>query len=117
MALAQFAHRDWLIQGKLAGKSVLELGAGTGLLSFACAESANPALRVLATDGDATAVRRLDDSIARIEKSPIQLVQGGGGFTAGVYRWGDALEGTVIGDELENGAIDLVVGADIVSRH
>jgi len=76
---------------------VLELGAGTGLLSLVCAKALG-AEKVLATDGDEDAVRRLGEGKMR----------NGIGEELGceVFWWGE---------EVVEGEWDLVVAADVVS--
>lgn len=80
-------------------KRVLELGAGTGLLSLVCGGILG-ADRVLATDGDEEAVRRLE-SIGRGKERGRE-----GQMEYEVFWWG---EGCVRGEW------DLVVAADVVS--
>lgn len=106
LALAQRIAVDWIPKNLLLGKKVLELGAGTGLLSFLCA-SADGVERVVATDGDDDAVRRLfvsDTATAsgKSDRSPL--------MDFGVYRWAEPFEGTV----LERGPFDVVLAADVV---
>lgn len=79
------------------GKRVLELGAGTGLLSLVCARLG--AQRVRATDGDAEAVRRLENVVSN--NGLVETVE------HGVYWWGEELE--------RDDQWDLVVAADVVS--
>lgn len=98
----------WIKQGKLRGKRVLELGAGTGLLSFLCAKEGDVDLMV-STDGDADAVERL-----KIMKE-INGHHETGKTTFGVYRWGEDFAGTVVADALENGVFEIVLAADVVS--
>lgn len=112
LALAHTIHDEWLPQGKLKGKKVLELGAGTGLLSLMCASGIECAASVIATDGDEAAVHRLNGESERDIVNTTDLVNN---LATGIYWWGTPLEATVIGKELQLSAIDLVIGADIVS--
>jgi predicted nicotinamide N-methyase len=89
----------------IQGKRVLELGAGTGLLSILCAHWLG-AEHVIATDGDDGVVEALGTNFF------LNSIQNTDNIIARSLRWGRALdEGE--GDEQEK--IDLVIGADIVS--
>jgi len=88
------------------GKSVLELGAGTGYLSVLCAKHLG-ASYVLATDGSEEVVDGLHTSIY------LNDMQSSSKAEAKELKWGHPLLG---GEEPEwNGGhkIDLVIGADI----
>lgn len=89
----------------LSGKTVLELGAGTGLLGLAAVVWGGAA-RTIFTDGDVEAVIRLK-SFA--EKNHVSEM-----IDAGVYWWGDSWQGTVIGEQMERGGVDVVLAADVV---
>ncbi len=95
---------------KVEGKKVLELGAGTGLLSFLCAKHLN-ASRVVATDGDAVTVDRLTTSNAHngFEKPHAESKT-----KFGIFRWGEPFAGTLIDEELKLGLFDIVLAADVV---
>jgi len=97
----------WISEGKLRGKRVLELGSGTGLLSFLCAMQGATEL-VVGTDGDADAVERL--KIAE----EVNGLHGSGKISFGVYSWGDDFKGTVIGNAFEKETFDIVLAADVV---
>lgn len=90
----------------LSGKTVLELGAGTGLLGLA-AVAWGGAARTIFTDGDVEAVTRL--------KSLAEMNHVSETTDAGVYRWGDTWQGTVVGDHMKRGEIDVVLAADVVN--
>lgn len=112
LALAQEIQRIWLPEGRLKGKRVLELGGGTGLLSFVCAAAPNGASRVVATDGDMNAIARLskqrDVNVASMPHLSSSL-------QCGIYGWGEPFDDTIIADEAQHGPFDLVLGADVVS--
>lgn len=93
----------WNRQDKLKGKRVLELGSGTGLLSFLCAMQSDVEL-VVGTDGDSIAVERLNVA------AEINGLHGSDKISFGVYAWGDDLSG-VVGKT----SFDIVMGADVVS--
>ena len=82
----------------LRGKTVLELGCGTGLVALACA--ALGARRVVATDNDATVLALAERNVA---------AHPGLAVTVQEYAWG--------GDDAAlaalGGPFDLVIGADI----
>lgn len=112
LAFAQVIEESWLPRSRLKGKRVLELGAGTGLLSFVCASRLAGAARVIATDGDEEAVRKL-----QITRSMNSVTRGSDidVLDLGVYRWGEAFQDTVLATELADGEFDLLIGADVVS--
>lgn len=88
------------------GKRVIELGAGTGLLSLMCAGHLG-AKHVIATDGDEGVVEALKENAS------------GNDCTAEtVFRqlwWGRAIKGSWLVEEFAPHACDLVIGADVVS--
>ena len=89
-------------------RSVLELGSGLGFLSILCGKHLG-AKRVLMTDGS--------EAVINLARDNVGLNGVGGAVDASVLEWGD----TCIDDVLcgESGLIeyDVVLGADIVSRH
>lgn len=89
----------------VAGKNIIELGAGTGFLSVFCAKHLG-AKHVLATDGDGSVI---DDIATNIY---LNRLDRGGLVETTVLKWGHALVDEVF-DALE---FDLVLGADVV-RH
>lgn len=89
------------------GKKVLELGAGTGLLSILCASHLGAA-HTIATDGDDGVVQALHENAAFNDiKDSMDI---------GVLWWGRALKGTWIFDKDPSYTCDLVIGADVVSN-
>ena len=105
----------------IRGKHVLELGAGTGLVSMVCMKYLAARL-VLVTDGDESVVDALKTNIFLNEtdekfkfskhkntKSKIRKIQ------ASVLRWGHSLSGTSLGELLNDDPPDTVVAADVVS--
>jgi hypothetical protein len=82
------------------GKRVLELGAGTGLVSLLCAKYL-AAEKVIATDGSQEVVAALEENIFLNGLDTIPKIQ------SRMFRWGMAP------DDME---VDIVIGADIVSH-
>jgi protein-lysine N-methyltransferase EEF2KMT len=96
----------------VSGHSVIELGAGTGLVSMFCAKYLGAPF-VLATDGTGEVVDALAENLYLNE-----LDGRIGGFNpkiqAIVLRWGHAITRELIQDEDETKNYELIVGADIV---
>ncbi|KAK6223945.1 hypothetical protein LQW54_000091 [Pestalotiopsis sp. IQ-011] len=114
---AHTGHRTW--EGALhlatyllahpslvAGKTVLELGAGTGFLSILCRKFLDAA-GVTATDGEDRVVEGMRENL-RLNGAD------DGGVAARRLWWGAELEGDW-NDGGAAAAIDIVIGADIVS--
>lgn len=93
------------LQTLVAGRSVLELGAGSGFLSILCAKYLD-ARSVIATDGDAQVVETIKDNVF--------LNDAEANICCGTLRWGTYLEDTVVEQVIEDGTLDLVLGADVV---
>lgn len=92
---------DWV-----CGKRILELGAGTGLISALCAKHLQ-AKYVLATDGNHEIVTALDDNMFLNQLVDPNLIQ------CRLLRWGTNIEE---GEDGETMQIDTVLGADLVRR-
>jgi predicted nicotinamide N-methyase len=92
----------------LHGKTVLELGAGTGFLSIFCAKHVG-AHYVLATDGDGGVV---DDIEANIYLNGLEK---SGRMESTVLKWGHSIVDELISHPEEERIYDLVLGADVVS--
>jgi len=92
------------------GKSVLELGAGTGFLSILCAKQFQPK-HVTATDGDEGVVEALRENLFLNDLDDEKLV------LTSILRWGRGLVGTWVEEDCEAWPYDVVIGADIVSSH
>lgn len=96
-------------QGYVKGKSLLELGAGTGLLAILCAKHLG-AKSVLATDGARNVLEDLKTNIELndLESSPLLKVKS--------LKWGHSLIGA--GPVLfgEDSDFELAFGSDIVSK-
>lgn len=90
------------------GRSVLELGAGTGFLSILCAKHLG-ARHVTATDGDEGVVETLKENLF------LNGLDDGETFLTSVLRWGRGLKGTWVEEDCETWPYDVIVGADIVS--
>ncbi|RYP01654.1 hypothetical protein DL766_004135 [Monosporascus sp. MC13-8B] len=88
------------------GKGILELGAGTGLLSILCAKHLE-ARHVTATDGDKGVVEALKKNIVLNGLGSNQHV------VARTLNWGDDLEATWVEQDCKARPYDVVIGADI----
>lgn len=88
-------------------KHVLELGAGTGVLSILCAKCLN-VKHVAATDGDEGIVDALRENIF------LNGLEGDNRIESLVLRWGWPLSETIFADE---SPFDIVLGADIVRKN
>lgn len=90
----------------VAGKHVLELGAGTGYLSILCVKFLQVA-HVIASDGSDDVVNNLPDNFF------LNQLQGSSRINIKDIKWGHALLGTE--EQWWNGGrpIDVVLGADI----
>lgn len=96
----------------VAGKRVLELGAGTGYLSVLCAKCLGAA-HVTATDGSEEVVDNLPENFA---VNDIQWRYDTSGTTVvspKLLKWGHALVGTEESEWNGGQRVDLVIGADI----
>jgi predicted nicotinamide N-methyase len=85
-------------------KHVLELGAGTGVLSILCAKYLN-ARQVAATDGNEGIVSALRENIF------VNGLEGDSRIESLVLRWASSLNETTFADE---SAFDVILGADVV---
>ena len=93
----------------ILGKTILELGAGTGFLSILCAKHLG-ARFVLATDGNGDVIRDIDSNIVLNEVENTNLI------TTSVLEWGHMLP-EIFGKSREGDrTYDLILGADVVSR-
>jgi hypothetical protein len=88
------------------GKKVIELGAGTGLLSILCASHLGAA-HVTATDGDEGVVQALHENATFNDVKDAMDI--------GVLWWGRALKGSWMFEKDPSFFCDLVLGADVVS--
>lgn len=93
----------------IQGKTILELGAGTGFLSILCAKHLG-ARFVLATDGDVDVVRDLDSNIALNDLKDTKII------TTAVLEWGHILPDILWNSSGKTLTYDLILGADVVSR-
>ena len=93
----------------VAGRNIVELGAGTGFVSILCAKHLG-AQHVLASDGDGGVI---DDLASNIYMNGLD---GSGLIDTAVLKWGHALTDEMFqcGDEPLN--YNVVLGADVV-RH
>jgi predicted nicotinamide N-methyase len=86
-------------------KRVLELGAGSGLVSILCAKYLQPQ-SIEASDGSQEIVDALEDNIFlnKLQENHIPKAK--------LLRWGTAFEP---GEDGETAVFDVVLGADLVS--
>ncbi|GAP92337.1 putative nicotinamide n-methyltransferase protein [Rosellinia necatrix] len=91
----------------IRGKSVLELGAGTGFLAILCAKHLG-ARHVTATDGDGGVIDCLEENIVLNNINAEKLI------TARTLWWGDELKGTWVEQACSSDPYDVVIGADIM---
>lgn len=90
------------------GRTILELGAGTGFLSILCAKYLE-ARFVLATDGNVDVIRDLDSNIVLNQVEDTNLI------TTTVLEWGH-IPSEIFRNNLEGThTYDLILGADVVS--
>jgi hypothetical protein len=94
------------LTASIKGKKVIELGAGTGLLSILCASHLGAAY-VTATDGDEGVVQALQENAAFNDVKDSMDI--------GVLWWGRALKGSWMYEKDPSFSCDLVLGADVVS--
>ena len=92
----------------ISGKSILELGAGTGFLSIFCAKYLG-AQRVLATDGSQLVINDLKSNLHLNRLEGSELIQ------TAVLSWGHALIDGVADGRKDGRHYDVVLGADVVS--
>lgn len=97
------AGRDLVV-----GKSIIELGAGTGLISILCAKHLS-AMHVSATDGDEGVIETLNSNLF------LNDLQGDAKVLTSILRWGRGLKGTWVEEDCDAHPYDVVIGADIVS--
>lgn len=95
-------------QELIKGKSILELGAGTGFLSILCAKQLGAA-HVTSTDGDEGVVDALKENLF------LNGVEDQNKVLTSVLRWGQSVRGSWVVDDFEEHPYDTVIGADIVS--
>jgi protein-lysine N-methyltransferase EEF2KMT len=88
------------------GKSVIELGAGTGLVSILCAKYLD-AKRVAATDGSAEIINHLEFNMS------LNGLKSSSRIETAVLKWGQSLDGMFLDDFDETRSYDLIVAADV----
>lgn len=94
-------------QAVIRGKSVIELGAGTGFLSILCAKHLE-AKHVTSTDGDEMVIETLKENLF------FNGLDDGPTVVASVLRWGRSLKGSWVEEDCEEWPYDVMIGADIV---
>ena len=95
-------------QNLVRGKSVIELGAGTGFLSILCARHLG-ARYVLATDGSGEVVTDLQTNLS------LNGLDSGKSMDTVTFSWGHTLVGGVLDIKQDTSTYDVVLGADVVS--
>ena len=93
----------------VSGKSILELGAGTGFLSIFCVKHLG-AQRVLATDGSQMVISDLQSNLHLNGLEGSEVIQ------TTILQWGHALIGGNADGRKDGRSYDLVLGADVVSE-
>ncbi|KAF2150711.1 hypothetical protein K461DRAFT_328916 [Myriangium duriaei CBS 260.36] len=88
----------------IKGKTVLELGAGTGFLSMLCAHPLG-AKQVLCTDGSEEVTEAVKSNLVWNPRSELVV--------PGVLRWGWAFKDSILDEIKNNGIVDTVIGADV----
>ena len=91
----------------IRGKSIIELGAGTGFLSILCVKHLG-ANYVLATDGSSDVVDTLGSNIY------LNGLEGSKVIDGAVLIWGHALIDGVLNIKEEYEKYDVILGADVV---
>lgn len=91
----------------IEGKSILELGAGTGFLGILAAKHLD-AKHVTTTDGDEGVVKTLKENMQLNSLNDEQTIR------TNVFRWGTDLNEQWIEQDFELWPYDVVIGADIV---
>ncbi|KAG8533692.1 uncharacterized protein KY384_001433 [Bacidia gigantensis] len=94
-------------QDYVAGKSVLELGAGTGFLSMLCAKHLG-VKHMLATDGSREVVNDMRANVQLNFPSPEKEL-----VNIAILQWGHALLGGPADVASTKASLDLVIGADV----
>lgn len=89
------------------GKSVIELGAGTGFLSILCAKHLL-ARHVLATDGSREVITELETNL------DLNKLKESKNIKTAVLQWGHALINSPADCRRIDQSYDLVIGADVV---
>lgn len=91
------------------GKQILELGAGTGLVSLLCAKHLD-VKSVTATDGSEVVVDAIRANIFlnRLDEDDV--------VDAASLKWGFPLMDFSIEEDYSKGSLDVILGADVVSR-
>ncbi|KAL4753391.1 hypothetical protein BDW72DRAFT_168936 [Aspergillus terricola var. indicus] len=90
----------------VANKRILELGAGTGFLSFLCAKHL-AAQSVIVTDREPALIEQINDCIDKngLEKTQIQ---------AGIWEWGMPLQVPSLFEKSGRVGFDIALGADLI---
>lgn len=90
-----------------SGKTVLELGAGTGFLSILSAQSLK-ATRVICTDGSEEMVSLANENVLMNPANlPIETM---------AFQWGSSIQPGLLYDLAGESGVDTVIGADVVSE-
>lgn len=117
----KFSNATNFVGDHVRGKHILELGAGTGLVSILCSKYLGARV-VQVTDGKESVVDALRTNIFLNETDEddelgkqINSKSGIGRIQASVLRWGYSLNGTSLAELFDDDPPDTVVAADVVS--
>jgi predicted nicotinamide N-methyase len=100
-------------QDIIRDKTILELGAGTGLLSILCAKHLRVS-GVLATDGDEAVVDAIKtNAFLNEENDSADLIQGS--IRTAALKWGRYIRASTFAEDYGIEIPDVVLGADVVS--
>lgn len=109
------------VSAHIRGKHILELGAGTGLVSILCSKYLGARV-VQATDGEESVVDAMRTNFFLNEThehdesgKQVNSKNGIGRIQASVLRWGCSLSGTSLAELFDDDPPDTVVAADVVS--
>jgi predicted nicotinamide N-methyase len=95
------------------GRKVLELGAGTGMLSILCAKHLGVS-DIVATDGDEAVVDAIKTNVFLNELDSTKPSQAD--VQTAALKWGRPVDGSTFSEDYGiSGVPDVVLGADVVS--
>lgn len=100
-------------QDLIQGKNILELGAGTGMLSILCAKHLGIS-GVIATDGDEAVVDAIKTNAFLNEEDGAAPFQGL--IRTAALKWGRYIQASAFAEDYGLEAPDVVLGADVVSQ-
>lgn len=98
-------------QTAITGKNVLELGAGTGMLSILCAKHLGVA-SIAATDGDEAVVEAIKTNFSLNGLDTDDA--GGCSVRTAALQWGRSIDASTLSEDYGMKVPDVVLGADVV---